>query len=126
MKADLAATKKGDAVHLDLGYRNGLKLDAVVSPKGVDVSEKRVPHPAFDRTTCKWLHDEALGDCVYSLDERCDFIKMPMRTTMRLNKLDDHPRWKVVADRFEGLCEAACKAKKKPAYTRFAKDVCGP
>lgn len=126
MRDHVVGIKKGDAVHLDLGYFRGLKIDAIVSPKGVAVSEKRMRRPAFDRNTCRWLHNDVLTECIDRLNEACNFISIPTGTAMRLNDLEQHPRWKLVSDRFEASCEAACKANKKPAYTAFAKDVCGP
>src|SRR4051812_39678410 len=47
------ATKKEDAVHFDLGYYRGLKIDAVLSPRGLDVTRRAVARPAFGQKDCK-------------------------------------------------------------------------
>ena len=126
MTKGFVAKKKDDAVHFDLGHSKGKKVEAVLSPKGLQVSESRVLHPAFDQKTCKWLHDSILEECIYRLNKKCAAESLPPRIIYRLSDLDDHPRWAVAEKRLDAACEAACKAKKRPNYSGFAKTVCGP
>jgi hypothetical protein len=121
----LVATKKGDAIHFDLGYYRGLKVNAVLSSAGVEVSRRPVARPAFDQKDCKWMYETALDNCINDLETGCDLAKPPSRTAFALNAFEHHPRWKVAESRFEATCQAACKAKKRPSFGAFAKNVCG-
>ena len=118
--------KKGDAVYFDLGYYDGLKIDAVLSTKGLQILEKPVIRPAYNSKDCKWLYESAVGECVTRFRPACDLLDYSIGTRFRLDVLVKNPRWKVAEERFDAICEVACKAKKRPAYSQFAKSICGP
>jgi len=121
----VVATKKGDAIHFDLGYYRGLKVNAVVSPQGVEVTRRPVAHPAIEQKDCTWMYQKALDDCM-NLARSCEPSSIPFRTSFAMHPFEHNPRWKIAESRFEATCQAVCKAKKRPSYRAFAKDVCGP
>ena len=85
--------QKGDTLYFDLGYHEGLKVDAVLSANGLKTSKRSVARPVYDRKDCRWLYEQALDDCVarHSGTRVCTDLDLSMAAGRGLATLEEHP-----------------------------------
>lgn len=116
-------------ISVDLGYSQKQRRYADLT--GSTLKFRLEPVAASDQVlneeACNWLHSEVLPACIDARKTEPDCIsphtEFPDFMDQRLNRVDDYPGFN--GDRFEALCETACKTEEIPNYKAFASSVCG-